>query len=833
MRPISLTLNGFRGIRDGLGRDVIELDFEQLAGDARLIAIVGRNGRGKTTIMDNMTPFPIMPSRAGADGLGSFSYYDQVCLPESVKDLVWEHGGARYRSQLVLRLNGKKKTEAFLHVCRGDSWQPMRLDDGTVSDGKVDTYVQCVERILGSAETFFTSVFAAQGRRQLSAYKNGEIKTLLADLLGLEAIRALGAKALETAKLLRTGLVAVRQERAGLHAEVEQVARELAPLGDTGARIAAAKTAKAARQAALDSAKEELAKHIAARHVTMQTEARRAQLTEERRSIIEAGKVALAAVDAQDRREGERLDQLNRRIRQRGEDERKRRKELNEQRTRLEATLQVSGVIERASQRLGRAESVVVEREVRVVGLRRVAERVQKLRADSKLARERIAGIEREAGQASLKAQELSRRFGLTAEVPCAGTDLQGRCKLLSDAREAQSLKPSADAQIARLQKDRAKVAGHLQGIEAQGRDLAAAHARLNVAETRLKRSRERLSKLSMRAARQGELAQARDTFTAVIHQIEVLPQHEGEETAEEKNERDAIVAARRAIVEQREGEAQRQRESLNRVGAAIAALPAPFDQSQIERAQRGVEEAQRALVATEAMCVKAVRDQQASEEFRRRKAVIEARLTTLDMRMRRIEDQVGVWTLFAKCMSNDGLIALSIDDSGPTLSSLANNLLLACYGPRFTVSLKTLVETAKGEAREGFDIVVHDAESGEAKSVTHMSAGERVWINESLTRAIALYLTQNSGRHYDTLFSDEADGPLDPERKRMFMAMKREVLRIGGYTQEFFVSQTPELAATADVVIDLEQFRCGTGGGVLVDVSGAMCEGPAGGGRA
>ena len=310
MRPISLTLKGFRGIRDGFGRDVIELDFERLAGDAQLIAIVGSNGRGKTTIMDNMTPFPTMPSRAGADGLGGFSYYDQVCLPESVKDLVWEHGGERYRSQLVFRLNGKKKTEAFLHVRRGDSWQPMRLGDGTVSDGKVDTYVQCVEQILGSAETFFTSVFAAQGRRQLSAYKNAEIKTLLADLLGLDEIRALGAKALETAKLLKTGLLAVRQERTGLKAEVEQVARELAQLGDTGARIAAAESAKVARQAALDTAKEELAKHVAKRDVAVQTEARRTQLTEERRSIIEAAKAALDALDAQDRREGERLEQL-------------------------------------------------------------------------------------------------------------------------------------------------------------------------------------------------------------------------------------------------------------------------------------------------------------------------------------------------------------------------------------------------------------------------------------------------------------------------------------------------------------------------------------------
>jgi DNA repair protein SbcC/Rad50 len=72
------------------------------------------------------------------------------------------------------------------------------------------------------------------------------------------------------------------------------------------------------------------------------------------------------------------------------------------------------------------------------------------------------------------------------------------------------------------------------------------------------------------------------------------------------------------------------------------------------------------------------------------------------------------------------------------------------------------------------------------------------------LTRAIALYLARASGRHYETLFCDEADGALDSDRKRMFMQMKREVLRLGGYAREFFVSQTPELTQMADVVIDL-----------------------------
>ena len=73
---------------------------------------------------------------------------------------------------------------------------------------------------------------------------------------------------------------------------------------------------------------------------------------------------------------------------------------------------------------------------------------------------------------------------------------------------------------------------------------------------------------------------------------------------------------------------------------------------------------------------------------------------------------------------------------------------------------------------------------------------------------AIALYLAQNQGRNCDTLFSDETDGPLDPERKRMFMAMKTEVLRLGGYSREYFVTQTPELTALADAVIDVEAFR-------------------------
>ena len=54
--PLRLTLTGFKGIRSGLGRASLTLDFESLGDDAALVAIAGGNGRGKSTVMDNLHP---------------------------------------------------------------------------------------------------------------------------------------------------------------------------------------------------------------------------------------------------------------------------------------------------------------------------------------------------------------------------------------------------------------------------------------------------------------------------------------------------------------------------------------------------------------------------------------------------------------------------------------------------------------------------------------------------------------------------------------------------------------------------------------------------------
>lgn len=804
-RPIALTLTGFKGIRSGLGRDTLRLDLEALAGDATLVAIAGANGRGKTTVMDNLHPYLVMPSRAGSDGLGAFSYYDHVFLPESQKELTWEHRGHRYKSQLVFRVNGKRKTEAFLFEQSGSQWKPVVLADGTVSDGKVDIYEQAVRELLGPPETFFTSVFSAQGKRPLSSYRNGEIKGLLADLLGLDQVRQQGERAAETARLLKNGLAVIRQEQAGEATEIVRLAGQLSLLGDSDAVLSRTLAEREAAARSLEAARASEGVVMADSQAAAETDKRRTELSVERDRAAGGARAALQRVADEIGRLDVRAGALAQRAAARKRQHAEQRARLVRQRDAHRQSCAGAGRVAWASRKLVVAEQAAQLRAGRATAAQALADKADQLRGKVRLLNQQIEGIEREAGLVSLRHADLQRRFGLTAEVPCVGTDLQGRCKLLGDARDAQALLPSVDGQIAALRERRRAAEAERAGLSEELRPMAEAAELRNVAERRLELASARWSSLARLAAREGEMRQAQAALAAVEAELGVLPDDAPAETDEEVADCADIEAARTRLVAERDGVNAERDASIGRIAAAIAALPAAFDRGRLDLARRASVEAEAGLRSAEQAYLAAVRVQERQAALQAQHGRVSGEAAVSSARASNVESELSGWTLLARCLSNDGVIALDIDDAGPTLAGLANDLLLACYGRRFTLEIRTQVATAKGEMREGFDIVVHDGDGGESKSVTLLSGGERVWINECLTRAIALYLAGSAGREYSTLFCDEADGPLDPGRKRMFMDMKREVIRLGGYQREFFVSQTPELTAMADKVIDLD----------------------------
>ena len=178
--------------------------------------------------------------------------------------------------------------------------------------------------------------------------------------------------------------------------------------------------------------------------------------------------------------------------------------------------------------------------------------------------------------------------------------------------------------------------------------------------------------------------------------------------------------------------------------------------------------------------------------------------LAFLDGEIALINDEITNWKILAKGCSNDGIIALELDDAGPSISSDTNKLL-ACYGQRYSVRFETQGATSKGNLREIFDILVFDGDQDEQKSIRDMSGGEETYIEDAITRSFCLHNLNRTSRSNDTLFSDEKDGALDFERKSDFLEIKRQAMRIGTHTREIFITQTPELYNMADARIELK----------------------------
>lgn len=806
MKPKKLTLTGFTGIESGVGKDSITLDLDAIREDATLVALTGPNGAGKSTVMDNLHPYRIMPSRATSYSPAAFSYYDQMGQSEASKVLDWENAGKHYRSILNFKVSGaRRKTDAYLYEMIDDEMVPVSMPDGTVSDGKTETYDSIVEQLLGSPETFFTSVFSAQNRRPISSYGNAEIKTLMADLLGLESIRDLGKRANAIAAGIkpvyqqrRTELDAIESKQAEMQGLQHQLLSTQSHLADLNLQAPALKEAVQESLVAVAKAEAQVAAEAEVQQRRVNLEARLVESVARKQKYVDGVAAMLHATET-----GHNNVQKERRT----EIEQLRQHEVkaNNEITRLQGLITRADAINAAVHRAMELQLLIDEDRREYDSLQAKLQGAPALEALVNKSSVQLATLKTQGSSASTKLNELHVRSTLITEVPCKGTDLQGRCKLLGDAVTADKEIPATIATVEKLRENYRSVRTRLEYEQEQRKSYTEIEVKASEKMTRLRglESESRglaalVSEAPLLADAQNQRIQWKERLTEIRKTIQT------KETAIQKSEA-ILVEDLEKIHKDSSEELQRRDQEILAISSELEGLPASnsdsLQQAKINQQTVGEKWKTHEDKITTATALQKTLDSQI--------ATIEKDIMAavgLPEKVTRLEQEISYWTLLGKACGNDGIIALSIDDAGPTLSAYANDLLLACYGPRFTVSIRTQVETAKGEAREGFDVVVFDADTEAEKSVSFMSGGERVWINEALTRAIALYLAKESGQQYQTLFTDEADGPLDPERKRMFMKMKREVLRIGGYHREFFISQTPELWEMADEIISIRE---------------------------
>jgi exonuclease SbcC len=769
MRPLKLTLEGFIGVRDGMKRDSVTVDLESLP--TGLIALKGPNGAGKSTLMDNLHPYRIMPSRASKLSVDGFSYWDHLYGPQALKEFEWEHGGVRYRSTFAFRKPGKTGKAEYFLAWRDDTgtWQPMRSTDGTLADGKAETYDLCVASVCGSLESFFTSVFSAQNRRPLASYGASEIKGLLAELLHIDHLRALATKALDVSKALSRSLEAVQHQLVALGGKLDRIAQIDCAIASDVERLRASRSEKDALLVRIDGLTGQRALLVARQTANAGAQSRLRDLSVRRTELGNA----LQGIASDASSSAQRITQRRTSLRQSIEAHRS----VIAQR---EEILGAAAARDQAQLRITHEESRVEPLQVVIAGLEG-----KQLSLTS--AASRMKGLESEGASKLNLLRTLEEQSRVISEVPCVDDPMHLSCPLLAQARQAGT--HAAEQRIS-LQDLRATFRIQREQVELltpQVQHLAAKRAELKAVNDALGAARRDLQKATELAARKQILDTATDGLAKATDELATVDAEE--EQARTRRE----VETARLTGQLRELEAEVARLGVEDVTGAIADL------------DRHLTHARDASTAAGARIESLIRTQTTREVERQ---AIEKELggfSATQSRASRISDEIAYWKLLAKGLGNEGVIALTIDDAGPALTQMVNDLLLSCYGMRFSVEIRTQRALASGEMREGFEILVHDADLDSTKAVAMMSGGQKVWINECLTRGIALYLARNAGQPYQSLFSDESDGPLDPQRKLQFMRMKREVLRQGGYEREFFISQTPDLVAEADAVIDVE----------------------------
>lgn len=823
MRLLSLSLRGVTRFDQ-----IASVDFDALG--PGLISLVGTNGSGKTSYLESLPAllFGAFPSRPG-------SLYDHCNGKDAFIEATFEDdAGAELKLRLALDCD-RKTAERYVF-----------LDGKSVTTGRAAEFDAEVERRFGSRALFLASVFASQNKSgNFLLLKKSERKDLFTELLGLDSLSVLSERA-------RSEMDTGERELGTRRAMVAQLLTELTGAQDAADDLALAEYGQVSAVEALATARADEQKAAAALDRARGAAARLRDLAA---ADLAAGTALDRAVAAL--REAEAvLPALD----QQAEQRRRFLASTDPDAMRTRARERHDAALLKVTTRQGALEPLALP-EADALAIRQANDleirKIESRKIEIQNGRTRLAELKgaAELAASTLKAAEwaveaVRRRQGdelkraeqdsqLLKHVPCAESDdwtrhdaqvdfqqvdLAGTCPLLGAAREAagklMALR-SADPAFAESEAaEQAKAALALAIIEVDNCNTLLAGSSQEVADldARARISRLQVQRCDGAAAARSELESL--GLEALRHAADLKRDfQEADEAAAKKASELASIAewlvgaretaestlarcraARREAEDAHVAAAQQHSEALAEAGGDPAARDRDLAEAQVwrEAKERGVRAADQAVASAQA---------RVNELASKRE-----RLDGMERELDSMVQRVGDWKLLADALGRDGVQALEVDAAGPEVASITNELLAACYGPRFSITFETLREKTSrpGEYSEAFDVQVYDG--GEVRPVEALSGGEKVVVGEAIGLAIAIFNCRKSGIRWKTFVRDETAGALDPENAMAYVQMLRRAREIAGAHQIVFVAHQEEVWQAADVQIFVDGGRISAG---------------------
>jgi len=383
-----------RGISEAF-RERVQVDFEALG--PGLIAIVGENGAGKSTVIGCLFAalFRHLPGQKRP-------LYDFCTHPEPEIDVTFGVNGARYRS--LLKINPQaRQMESFIFDAAGVA----------KASGKKEAFEEFIRRHCGTRELFAASIFSNQKRTGifLSLDRSQRKELFIRELLGLERLRLISATAKAYADQAGRRLAELEGERRG----IEQLLATATTLPDIGK---------------LDERLQELCGQIA----TTEQERRTAESRIEELRCIENERKALQARRSDLTRQIQRIDgqmaELGRLIEQ--------------DRSSIDSAGESNGAEQQAE---------AVAREIE--NLHDCIQGIQEVEASNAAVEETLRAIESELLMGRDRCERAEREAAEVELVPCHGRGEYAGCVKLRRAVEARDQVPELRGSIATLELER------------------------------------------------------------------------------------------------------------------------------------------------------------------------------------------------------------------------------------------------------------------------------------------------------------------------------------------------------------------------------------------
>jgi len=751
MKINRLMLKDFIGIQKGLGRERIDLDLAGLNG---LIALSGKNGAGKSTVLENLQPYRTLASRKK-------SLQHHVLSKNAIKELDFDFQGSQYQTRIKIDADSGKQ--------EGYIWQ----NGEPLVNGSAREYDRKITEIFGSKELFFNSIFCAQNAQKLSDLTTAKLKELFSEFLRLEQY-------VTYEKTVKQCISALDAQNAAYMRQSDILIAKIELLTGCEKQLTTAEKARAEETKHLEKVEAEIIEAIEWMASLKETMAVMAAMEDRagdiRQQIYDTEcSMSDAKTDYEIRVSGIR-DEL---------------RKCNEAREQIESVLKMRDAIEAAADRKRELNAEITDQETAMercqTGLSNIREEIhqhdQNLHATTKPhPREHDIPVLRVRLQnAKQKAVELEKR-----DPDCTSNI----CSFIKGALDALDAIPANECELQKLETEVCEYNAHVNAVT---KEAAATRIEMQKVEseaiTSLADLQNSISAGRVEMAECEKKAARHDDLNVAVAQQSILEIRASELTAQGMKEKHNYNVKVSELQTKRTGLKSKLHDITSKIDNSAKDNIAEME---IVRKNKS---GQKDFILNNIRNLEA-EIQEATRDIDRR-TTYQEEMAELNMKQVSLQKQINEWTYLKNAVSKDGLRALEIDSVAPSISAYANQILFDTFGPAYSVKLRTQDD----DGRETLDILAM-GEDGRETFLEDLSGGEKTWSLKALRLAMTLISKEKNGKSFKTAMADEEDGALDAGNAQSFIHMYRAFMKTGGFDSCFFISHRPEAIALSDHIL-------------------------------